>query len=217
MKTLNVLLVDDDPLQVRMLKSVLYNYDLRFFEANTIDEAFFMFIKESIDFLIADIVLEDFMDGIDLAKEFNIPTILVSGHYDKYIEKSMSVEDMYFATKPYDIRQFDLYLKKVFEQFKDKSYEEVILSDDYIYNIKTKTIFYQNSRVKLTSNETVLLFLLVTHRNGILTSETIAKVIFKKKVETSAQRTLLYRLRGKLKDLSIDTVKPLGIRLNSKS
>jgi len=92
--------------------------------------------------------------------------------------------------------------------------ENFYLCCDYSYNHVQCVLYYQEEPVLLSRNETKLFNLLFQKRGQVVLSETIEEAIWPDyPIKDSTRRTLVYRLRKKLKNNLVEHVPRVGCRL----
>jgi len=108
-KSLNILLVDNDPAQLRTLSLYLESEGLSVCATTNPSEATELVRGSNYDLLIADLMMPE-MDGIELIKacrdiQNKLPAILITGHNDKLEQYGKEVERLFRAVlpKPLDI------------------------------------------------------------------------------------------------------------------
>jgi len=90
----------------------------------------------------------------------------------------------------------------------------VILGNGYTYVEKHNTLLFNNEVLPLTKKESLLLQLLVKHRNQVTDHRTIESFVWKDVVVSeSSIRALVLRLRKKLPDITIKTISGVGFLL----
>lgn len=104
-----ILIVDDDPLQQKMLGRVLHqeNYDLLFASSGT--EALGLLQKQRPDLILMDVMMPD-IDGIETTRRLksverfaDVPVIMVTGNSEKaLVAKCLKIGAADFIVKPYD-------------------------------------------------------------------------------------------------------------------
>ena len=89
------------------------------------------------------------------------------------------------------------------------------LGAGYYFDFKEEKLYFNELYLNLGDKELQLLKLLIHAKGSIVTFKTIEDEVWSEKaVTSSAMRTLIYRLRGKLEYKLIETVFNQGIKLN---
>ncbi len=88
------------------------------------------------------------------------------------------------------------------------------LADGYTYLQQHKSLLQHNKFVSLTKKESLLLFLLVSHRNNLVTYVQIEEFVWTNiVVSESSLRALVLRLRKKVPSFEIKTISGIGLSL----
>ncbi len=108
-KSLNILLVDNDPAQVKTLSLFLEGEGQQVYATTSPADAYVMACDRVFDLLIVDLMMPE-MDGFELVekcrdKQKKLPAILMTGHQDKLNNWGAKAEYTFDAilTKPLDI------------------------------------------------------------------------------------------------------------------
>lgn len=106
--TIQVLIVEDEPLIARNIAMYLRNHDYEVSGiAHDADEAFWMLKRNTPDFALLDINLEDDRDGVEIAefinKNYFIPFVYLTSYSDKTtLERAKSTNPGGFIVKPFN-------------------------------------------------------------------------------------------------------------------
>jgi len=93
--------------------------------------------------------------------------------------------------------------------------ETVTLGEGYCFDEKKEKLYFNDIHINLGTKELKLLKLLIYHRGFIVEFETIENELWNDNtISTSAVRTLIYRLRGKMEYKFIETVYNQGLKLD---
>ncbi len=107
MSTATILIVDDDPSILRIIRKILHREGYRCMEAASGSEALKLFRNEKLDLILLDLVLPD-IDGYEIAKDIfktnpQIPVIILSAHGDIQRAVELTKMGLYdFIIKPLD-------------------------------------------------------------------------------------------------------------------
>ncbi len=207
MNNLNILIVEDESLVALELADTITNYGYNIVEYATNREMVIEFIKDdTINLILMDINLREQIDGIDLYKSLNIdtPIIYLTAYKDeKHISKAITTDPIGYLIKPINEDELKALLLLANHKInnnlivdKDKI---IALGEDYFFNEIEDKLYLINVEIALSPNELKLLKLLIQSKNSIVSYETIESEIWDSKIiSSSALRTLIYRLRGKL-------------------
>ncbi len=219
LKSLKVLLVEDEEKLALLLKNAIGDSFRSFLLAKDGDEGLQIYKKVLPDVVITDIMMPN-KTGLEMAKEIkelnpNSKIIILSAFSE--VEKLLSAIDIgvlkYFI-KPFDpdeVLEYILSLENVIES------KLINLQDGFFFN-KTKKSLYKNNRYIVLSKKEVL-FLEVLLQNSeydkcVTKYEDIKKLLWNEKVSDERLRTFIRRFREKTsKELRIN-VKGQGYRLD---
>lgn len=105
---ITILIVDDEPLILEVVRGYLKDIPCTVLEAQTKTEAWDKFNSHKVDIVISDVRLSRKESGLDLAEDIlkqnnSIPIILLTGHDDKeIIIKALRIGVVDYLTKPID-------------------------------------------------------------------------------------------------------------------
>lgn len=215
-KNSNVLIVDDDISLLEDLNIVLGFFFKKVFVTSDSEEAIEIFKKNSIDLIFSDYVMPK-LDGYQLCKKIremnnNIPLVIISNHSDR--EKLLKLIDLKlsgYILKPYEFNDILEVLKKVASSIENDELFKIFFNQNTYFNTKTKILHQDKSVIKLTKTEVLLIELFIKNPNQLITSESIDFAISPHKpLSYQAGKNLIYRLRKKIGENSIESVQSLG-------
>jgi DNA-binding response OmpR family regulator len=218
MKKLNILIIEDTILTAQKMKRTLEwgGYHVVAI-ANRSEVALEVVLAEQVDIIIADINIKGELNGIETAKliqkNFNIPVIfLTSYHDDNTLAEASSVNFTGYIVKPYLDAHLLREVKLASLRFGlNNELEPIDLNNGYMYDIQNKVLLKDNQPINLTKKEEQFLHILVQNKNQIVTNENIDLVIWHEySTYDDNRRQLLFRLRKKIPDLDIKTIKGEG-------
>ena len=98
---------------------------------------------------------------------------------------------------------------------KDENSDFLIdLGYDFSFNLLEQTLFKSNFEIELTSKEKLLLSLLVKNINNTITNEMIHEYVWdSKEMEAVSMRTIVHKLKKKLKNGMILNIRGVGYKL----
>jgi len=92
--------------------------------------------------------------------------------------------------------------------------DTISLNDGFTYDIKKRELF-NDSLIKLTKKETLLLHHLITNKNKVLNYSSILNYVWEGDVATTdSLRTLVMRLRKKIPKDSLETIVDFGYKFH---
>ncbi|RXJ54100.1 response regulator [Candidatus Marinarcus aquaticus] len=218
MKKINILIIEDTTLTAQKMKRTLQwaGYHVAAIAYNS-DAAIGVMFKEHIDIIIADINIKGEINGIQTAKviqkNFNVPVIfLTSYHDDSTLAEASSVDFTGYIVKPYLDAHLLREVKLASFRFGlNDRIEPITLNSGYIYDATSKRLHKENKEITLTKKEEMFLHILVQNKNSMISNEYVDLVLWHDSTTYDEnRRQLLFRLRKKVPELNIETLKGKG-------
>ena len=220
MNKIKILLIEDEVIVADNLKSILekLNYEVVGIAVNA-KEAYDIAYKNKIDLVLTDIQIEGSEDGIEVAKVFqetyNLPIIFMTAFNDdvKINRVSELMNFVGYLVKPIRITELTTLIKIAIAKFKilEKSKQKTV-STVYKYDFDTKCIYENDKEILLTKNEKLLVSLLITSDEEVVSNEAVNYAIWKNSEGSDlSRRQLIHRVKTKLPNLQIFSVKGVGI------
>jgi len=218
LKTLRVLLVEDEQRLSTLLKNAIGESFYSFSIANDGVEGLALFKKMVPDIIITDIMMPN-KTGLEMAQEIrqlnaNIPIIILSAfsETDKLLS-AIDVGVMKYFIKPFDPDELLDYIGSLERSFGNRV---VMLKDDFLFN-KTKKVLYKKYKyIALTQKEKQFLSLLIdkqTEKSYILPYAEIKKNLWTESVSDERLRTFIRRFRAKTSKDLIQNIKGEGYQI----
>ena len=213
LKTLKILIVEDEIRLAQLLKEAIYNSFFSIVIAKDGNEGLKKFKTFKPDIIITDIMMP-FCDGLEMTqkiKEFdeNIPIIILSAHSDK--EKLLKAIDLginkYFI-KPFDPEELLEHINKL--ALKLNKQKQSKLKEDFIFDNNSLSLYKNNSLISLTKREKELFYLLIKHKNQLVTSQDIKENLWDSEVNDEVLRTFIKRVRIKTSKDLVENVSGQG-------
>lgn len=224
----NILIVDDDPITLKILCAAVQTRGFAVNTATTGQNALLHLQKGEVSALILDLNLPD-MNGLEILKQVrshpvhnSIAVIIVTENDDK-LEAILGLEigaDDYI-TKPFHQRELIARLNSVLrrtQQMHTNMHSYLIFNDLHI-DIKKRIVKKHDQFINLTFKEFEILALLATNPGEVLPRDTILNAIggLTYTPETRTIDMHISSLRKKLNDIGkeynyIDTVSGVGYR-----
>ena len=228
MKNLNILIVEDESIVAMEIKNYLKRLGLNVVgSASNSKDALNLISKKEINIVLMDICLIGEKDGIETAKIMlqkypNIQIIFLTAHLDDYnVDRAIEIDPIAYLSKPFNREELKVALKIASKKLENQNSLEnnfknyTILDHEFSYDPKNHTLYYCNEKTPLTKKENELLKLFIQHKNSIVDFYTIENIIWEdKEVTINTIRTLVKRLRQKLKHKFIENVSARGYRMN---
>jgi DNA-binding response OmpR family regulator len=180
------------------------------------------------DLVLSDIKMPN-MDGIDLInaiyKENSKQIVLVlSAHNEsEYLMKLVNMGIRQFILKPLDYNNFLDVIFKInkdiyFENNKEKTNDLIKLSSSLFWNKKNQELIDNNSVVKLTKKELILLSLLLKYPEKTHDNYEIISLMWEddtnKSPDISNLKNIISRLRKKVPSLNIENIYSFGYKIH---
>ncbi len=178
----NILLVDDDPDILKVLRANLEFHGFSVKGAESWSEGRKILEVSPPDLLVLDVMLPD-ADGFDICrivrKEYPALSVIMLTAKDKISEKVMGLDcgaDDY-VVKPFETLELVARIKACLRRAKPAGTETCLpgLSIDY----KRRIVKVEDKEVTLTPKEYELLCFLVAHRGEVVSREDIKKLLWK--------------------------------------
>ena len=218
LKTLHVLLVEDEVKLSQLLKNAIGDEFFTFTIAHDGQEGLELFKKTSPDIIITDINMPK-MSGLEMAKEIktvdsSVPIIILSAFSET--EKLLNAIDVgvvkYFI-KPFDPDELLEYIASLEEHFGAR---EIQLCDAYVYNKAKKTLYKKSRYIALSKKERLFLELLLAYYEKevyVVSDVAIKKYLWDEDVSDERLRTFIRRFRAKTSKELIKNIKAEGYQI----
>jgi two-component system response regulator VanR len=219
MKTIQILIVDDDHEIAQLIKIYLTNEGYQVLTASNGREALDVIAQESIQLIILDVMMPE-MDGLEVVREVRaehgIPILMLSAKaedMDKIMGLTTGADD--YMVKPFNALELiarvkslirrSIYLNAQIQPVQDP---EEIQIDSLNISKKAHTVTVEGRNVYLTSTEFDILYLLTSHLGQVFSAEAIFEAVWKDKFLESNNTVMVHisKLRDKLES-ELDGVK----------
>ena len=218
LKTLRVLLVEDEVKLSTLLKNAIGDSFYKFSVANDGEEGLELFKKSTPDIVITDIMMPK-KTGLEMAKEIkaidaNVPIIILSAfsETEKFLD-AIDVGVVKYFIKPFDPDELLEYIESLEAVVGERS---ITLQDGFTYNKAKKTLYKKNRYVALTKKEKDFLALLIDNFSQgmlIVSDEKIKELLWEEQVSDERLRTFVRRFRDKTSKELIKNVKGEGYQI----
>lgn len=217
-----VLIVEDESIVALEIANYIrgLGYEVLDFVANAKD-AMAIVKMEDIDLILMDVYIKGDVDGIACAKSIkelkNIPIIYISAFSDdETLERAIATEPSSYLVKPFNRKELKVAMRIATKKYDKKiRVGDVIFDKEFSFNQETQELIYLGESIHLTKQEQMLLMLLVSNKNNILSIYTLENTIWPfKDNNENTRRSLIRRLRAKLNYKFLETLHSIGYRLN---
>lgn len=214
LKKATLLIAEDDPIAMAPLSNTLKRYFQTVYTASDGNEAYRYFLDHPIDLILTDMRMPN-RDGIALIQMVrtikpHIPIIIMSAFQDtETLRKAIPLHVIDYLIKPI---QIDEILELALKSLASKPMQ---LKNNIWVDISRKTVYQEDQLIPLTKKEFELLQLLIENPHSILSKEQIENALWNGDIiSESSVKTLLKKLRDKIGEDSIQTIKNLGFTIN---
>lgn len=203
---MKILVVDDDPDIVRLIKYFLEAKGRRVQTASTGAEALELFKREPPDLVILDVMLPG-MDGWAVLQKIRessqVPVLMLTGK-DAPTDKAkglLSGADDYIA-KPFDLAELEARIVAVMRRYKPSARPALIRVGDLEIDDSVKHVKVKGRTVSLSPKEYELLKLLASEPGRVFSHQEIIAAVWQNKpfITSSDVTKYIYLLREKLED-----------------
>jgi len=225
---MNVLIVEDESIVAMEIKSYLQNLDYFVVDiCSNATDAFNIVSESKVNIVLMDICIKGELDGVEVAEKIknkypNIEIIFLTAHLDDYnVDRAIEVDPVAYLSKPFNREELRIFLKiatqKINKNTKkiNKNKNHIILDHEFCYDMSHNNLYCCDEPIHLTKKENDLLHILIKYKNSIVNFNTIENVVWPDKItNTNTIRTLVKRVRQKLKYKFIETVSSQGYKLH---
>lgn len=221
----NILIADDEKEIVRLLRIYIEANDNKVFEANDGDAALRILNKESIDLAIVDIMMPK-KNGYEIIKQIrkdsNIPILVISAKVelsDRVFGIDLGADD--YITKPFEplevAAKVRAHLRRAGVQSAFGREKNRIEVGSLILDCDECVVINDGTTYELTKAEYKVLELFMQHPRRVFTKEQIYEYAWENEyaVDDNTIRVIISRLRNKIGDDTIKTIRGLGYRLET--
>ena len=205
-----LILVDDDPLMLRILGDTLGSAGFDCVLARNIDEAFRAAKRHPPQAAIVDINLENGESGLELVRTWRVdrqfPVIVLSAQgqaIDRIVGLEMGAED--YIVKPFEPRELILRVTRVIERYNyvatsTEHQPRWDLGKQHTFDPVSRCILHDQEKHSLSTAEFNLINYLIKHANQLVTRDQILNAVHQRLHESSDRSVdmLITRLRKKI-------------------
>jgi len=225
MNKTKVLIVEDESIVALELKTELEKLNCDVLGMVSTQKDVLNSISECIpDIIMMDIKLGKFENGIDIVKTIqekqNIPILYLTAFSDDdTMNRAFSTNPIGYIVKPFRIQELKTNIQLT--MFKLNQYEQpsiniehVPLGEEFYFDMPNRHLYYRDNFIKLGKKEKHLLAILIEANHALVPFGTLEDAIWQgNETSTSALRTLVYRLKGKLGNNIIEVTYGYGYNL----
>lgn len=219
MRVKRILVVEDEPSIVTLIKFNLEQADFSVLTAEDGNTGLRLAVEEKPDLIVLDIMLPG-MDGIEICKalrleKINIPILMLTARdeeLDKVLGLELGADD--YLTKPFSPRELVARIKAILRrtrQEKEVAEESVITIGDLTIYVEKFEVELKGKTIELTPKEFELLLFLANHHGKVLSRDQLLNGVwdFEYDGDTRIVDVHVSHLREKIED---DAKQPQYIR-----
>lgn len=227
MQKINILIADDEKEIISVLRLFLEKEGFNIYEAYDGEMAYMLLNHYEIDLAIIDIMMPR-MDGFELLQKLreklNIPVMIISAKIelnDKLTGLNLGADD--YITKPFEPMEVVARVKAHLRRNNSEVNDNRIINDNIInykdmeLNLDTCQLIISDNIFDLTKIEINLLKMFMKNPGRVFTKEQIFECGWQEAfVDDNTIRVTISRLRDKIGEDRIKTIRGLGYRLEVK-
>lgn len=221
---MKVLIVEDESIVAMEIESFVHSLGYHVIDICSKGEEALAAAKEGIpDIILMDICLKGKIDGIETASLIKaslprVQIVFLTAHMDDYnVDRAILLDPVAYLSKPFHHEELRVSLKIAAQKRAGKGFEKkrkahhIYLDDEFCYDTRKTMLYYCEEPLHLTKKESELLNILIEHKNRIVNAYTIENTLWPEKdITSNTLRTLVRRLREKLKYKFVETVAGRG-------
>ena len=208
MKTMNITIVEDDPIIREKLSSLLKENGYETTLVSDFQNVTNKLLEINTDLILLDINLP-YEDGFNICKKIKeklqVPIIFVTSRDTTEDEiKSIQVGGVDFITKPYNIIILLEKIKRALKLNNPINFKE-LTKNGYTLDLHLSLLKYNGKETELTRNEFRILYYFFTNPNRIITKDELLEKLWNDKyyLDDNILSVNINRLRKKSKELGI--------------
>jgi len=210
----NILIVEDESIVAMEIKSYLSKLGYNIVTiCQDADDAYNKAMHNNVDLILMDIYLVE-SNGIDAAirikEKLDIPIIYLTAYMDEEtIQRAVNTNPIAYLTKPFNRKELYAAIKIGLNHSntnRDALIGDIRLDAEFSFNSKSAELICCGKIINLSKKEKELLILFLNNKNMLITAMLMECEIWPdKQSSASTRRTLVSRLRAKLKYKFIET------------
>ncbi len=142
------------------------------------------------------------LSGLEVLRELRAydvttPTIFITAMSDlEYLKEAYALGCNDYVRKPFDIEELEIRIRHLIRQSTDHL---VPITSQYVFDMKAEKLYYKGTEVHLNTRERAFLYLLLKHKNQIVSKESIQTYVWDDQpISDNTLRTTIKKLRDKL-------------------
>jgi two-component system, OmpR family, response regulator VanR len=214
----SILIVEDDMESNDNLSYLLKSRFSEVISAYDGMEGWKLFCERAPDIILTDIEMPK-MDGLELvrrirAKNTTIPIFILSSYsHQNYLLDAIPLKLEEYLLKPITMLKLDRLLRILERNKQDEMLNSIDINESVRYDFQSKSVFQNDSVLRLSHLEISLIELLLKHRGHLVSYEEIEYALYgTQEVSRNALKIIVSNLRKKV-GLNIQSTPKLGYRL----
>ncbi len=213
---MKILLLEDDQL---IAEQIINYFELFDHKVTHYDNG--LSLVENANPAAYDIMLLDIntpgLSGLEVLKELRAysittPAIFITAMSDlDHLKQAYALGCNDYVRKPFDIEELEIRIEHLINR--DTSHL-VDITQTYAFDMKEEKLYYKGNEVHLGSKERALLYLLIKHKNNIVSKESIHNYVWEDQpINDNTLRTMIKKLRDKLDENFIVSHRGSGYKI----
>jgi len=218
----NVLIVEDESIVALEISNFIEELGFHVVSiVSSAQKALDIVHSNDLDLVLMDVQIKGALDGISCAKEIkaykNIPIIYISAFSDdETLSRAVATNPSSYLIKPFNTKELKAAMCiATKETGKTLNVGDVILDDEFSFDTQNDELIMHGEVIHLTKQEKLLLELLISSKNSIVSIYELENYIWPDKASNeNTRRALVSRLRSKLKYRFLETIHSIGYKIN---
>lgn len=219
-----VMVVEDESIVAMELSSYVEELGYEMVgRASNADDAYALALRTSPHIILMDVHLKGEEDGISLSKRLQLERetaiiYITAFNDDESLERAIETNPAAYLTKPFNRKELAAALKIALKSHEERKEDEVVgsikIDGEFSFDPEEKALLCCGEYIHLTRKEGELLGLLIEAKRQVVDFYTLENSLWPEKhLSESTRRSLVYRLRSKLKHQFIESVSGIGYRM----
>ena len=213
---MKILLLEDDTLIGEQIRDYFELFDHKVTWYDNGQELIDTANPAAYDVMLLDINTPG-LSGLDVLRELRAysittPAIFVTAMSDlDYLKKAYALGCNDYIRKPFDIEELEIRIEHLIKQ--DCSHL-INITGQYAFDMKSEKLYYKGNEVHLNPKEHALIYLLLKHKNQIVSKESIQTYVWEDQpISDNTLRTTIKKLRDKLDENFITAHRGAGYKI----
>lgn len=222
LKNKTVLFAEDDKIMKEQITEVLEMLFKKVFLADDGEKAYELYLQSTPDIIISDIKMPN-MNGLQFIEkvrqsDYETPVVLITSFTEQDMlvhAANLSIDG--YIIKPLELKALISTINKAMKRMQ-KNQGLISLTNNIFYNSGTQELYQNSVVVQLGSKELELIKLLINNRARTVSKEEISAELWPLESSCdSAIKNLILRIRKKIDDDIIISVRGVGYRLDTRN